>query len=146
MYGALDISTSGMIAQRIRLDVVTANTANQGVVRDASGNLNPYRRRDVLLASGGGPGGPGTTPFSRALGVRVAGIRIDQSPPTLREYNPSHPDAYTEGPYKGYVARSNVNPVMEQVNALEATRSYEANVSSAEATKQMLTAMLRLIG
>ena len=76
----------------------------------------------------------------------MAGIRVDQSPPALKEYNPTHPDAYTEGPYKGYVARSNVNPVMEQVNALEATRAYEANVSSAEATKQMLAAMLRLIG
>ena len=56
MYGALDISTSGMIAQRTRLDVVTANTVNQDVIRDAAGNLNPYRRRDVLLATGGGGG------------------------------------------------------------------------------------------
>jgi flagellar basal-body rod protein FlgC len=55
MYGSLDISTSGMIAQRTRLDVISANIANKGAILDADGNYNPFRRRMALLA----PGNPG---------------------------------------------------------------------------------------
>lgn len=142
MYGALDIAVSGMIAQRTRMDVITANTVNQNVVRDAQGNLNPYRRRDAVFTTGS----PGSSnPFARALGVHVSTIVVDQTPPALREYQPDHPDAYRDGPFRGYVATSNVNPVMEQVNSLEAARAYEANAAAAEATKQMMVAALRLL-
>lgn len=142
MYGSLDIATSGMIAQRARLDVITANTVNQSTLRDAQRNLAPYQRREAVFA----PGDPAArNGFARALGVHVQNIAVDQSPPLVREFKPEHPDAYREGPFKGYVAATNVNPIMEQINGMEAVRAYEANVVAAEATKQMMTAALRLL-
>lgn len=145
MFGALDISTSGMVAQRTRLEVVSANIANQGTLLDAQGRLSPYQRRFAVLA----PGNPGDAPGARpgdAPGVRVVDIAVDQSPPRLREYNPDSPVAFKDGPFKGYVAETNINSTIEQINAMEAVRAYEANVMAAEATKQMIAATLRLLG
>lgn len=142
MYGSLDISTSGMIAQRTRLEVVSANLANVGTLLDSSGRLNPYQRRAVQFSVGD----PSSTSVSgRALGVHVADISLDQTPVRPKEWDPNNPLAYTSGPYKGYVAETNVNTVVENVNAMEAVRAYEANVMAAEATKQMLASALRLL-
>jgi flagellar basal body rod protein FlgC len=52
VYGALDISTSGMIAQRTRVEAISANLANKDTMFDANGNVNPYRARRVFFASG----------------------------------------------------------------------------------------------
>lgn len=139
MYGALDISTSGMIAQRTRLEVIAANLANQGTLLDAEGKLSPYQRRIVRFAPAkAGRGG-------EVMGVRVAAIELDPTPPQPRKYDPESPYAYKDGPYKGYVAETNVNPVVEQINAVEAARAYEANIAAAEAIKQMTAQALRLI-
>ncbi|MBL8759367.1 MAG: flagellar basal body rod protein FlgC [Phycisphaerae bacterium] len=143
MYGALDISTAGMLVQRTRVEVASANIAGAGAVRDADGNLNPYRRRTALIAAGDPEG---RSEFARQFGVRVAEIAVDDAPAQPRRYDPDHPDAYPDGPYKGYVAESNVNTVLEQINAMEAARAYEANVVAAEVTKQMMAVALRLIG
>lgn len=142
MYGSLDISTSGMIAQRVRLTAIASNIANRGTVLDAEGRVNPYRARQVMLASGDPSA---RSARGRELGVHVAEIALDTTPIRPREYNPDSPFAFKEGPYVGYVAETNVNPVVEQVNALEASRAYEANVVAAEATKQMLAQALRLL-
>lgn len=142
MYGLLDISTSGMVAQRVRLETITANIVNAGTLRDAQGNLSPYRRRVVQFA----PGDPSSSsPFARQLGVHVQSIELDATPAQPREYDPDHPDAYKDGPFKGYVASTNVNTTIEQINALEATRAYEANATVAEASKQMVNQALRLL-
>ncbi|MFN0011069.1 MAG: flagellar basal body rod protein FlgC [Phycisphaerales bacterium] len=142
MYGALDISTSGLIAQRTRIDAIAANQANQDTLRDSAGNLNPFRRRLVVLAAGAPDS---TNADARELGVHVREIVLDDSPVQPKEYDPDHPDAYQDGPFKGYVAMTNVDPVMEQINALEAGRAYEANIVAAETTKAMFTQMLRLL-
>jgi flagellar basal-body rod protein FlgC len=142
MFGSLDIATSGMVAQRTRLEVITANIVNANTLRDAQGRLNPYRRRVVQFA----PGDPSATnPFAQQLGVHVRAIELDPTPPQPKEYDPDSPDAYPDGPYKGYVASTNVSSTIEQINALEATRAYEANVVAAEASKQMVNQALRLI-
>ena len=52
MYGALDISTSGLVAQRTRLEVISANLANVDSILDAEGNYAPYRRRAAMFAAG----------------------------------------------------------------------------------------------
>jgi flagellar basal-body rod protein FlgC len=141
MYGMLDVSTSGMVAQRIRLTAIAANIANKDAVLDEKGQVNPYRARQVLLA----PGNPSAgTARGREFGVHVASIEVDQSPYNLT-YDPSSPLAYKDGPNRGYVPSSNVNTVVEQVNALEAGRAYEANVVAAEATKTMMAQALRLL-
>lgn len=141
MYGALDISTSGMIAERTRMTVISANLAHRNTILDSEGNVNPYRRREVYFA----PGDPSSrTAMGRALGVHVAEIRANEE--AIRyEYQPSSPYAYRDGPRKGYVPIPDIDPITEQVNALEAARAYEANVAAAEATKSMMAQALRLI-
>ncbi len=142
MYGSLDISTSGMIAQRTRLQVIAANIANRNAILDSAGNVDPYRRRIIGLA----PGDPtAKTPEGREMGVHVAAIDLDPSPLQMQEYAPDSPYAYKSGPNAGYVPGTNVNPVWEQVNAMEASRAYEANVVAAEATKTMMGQALRLL-
>lgn len=137
MYGALDISTSGMIAQRTRLDSISANVANRNTILDAQGRVNPYRRREVHFA----PGDPASASAQgRKFGVHVSRIVADQD--AVRwTYDPSSRFANAQG----YVPMPDINPVVEQINAMEAVRAYEANVVAAEATKSMLAQALRLI-
>ncbi len=142
MFGSLDISTSGMIAQRERMASIAANIANRNTVLDADGNVNPYRRRMVHFA----PGDPSaSTAEGRSMGVHVAKIEIDQSDFNY-EWDPTNPYAFKDGPRAGYVPSPNVNSVVEQINAMEASRAYEANVVAAEATKTMLAQALRILG
>jgi flagellar basal-body rod protein FlgC len=138
MYGTLDISTSGMIAQRTRLTAISANLANQNSVMPDG---TPYRARRVMFS----PGDPvASDPDARELGSHVSGIEIDQSPFNLR-WDPGNPNAIKEGAEKGYVRISNVNPLVEQINAMQASRAYEANAAAAETTKTMMAQALRLI-
>lgn len=137
MYGSLDISTSGMIAQRTRLEAITANIANKDSIVDASGRNNPYQRKTVFFA----PGDPtAKTAAGRQMGVHVATI---QSEPIFDpRYEPQNPLADANG----YVKYPAVNVVFEQLNAYEAQRAYEANIAAAEATKTMAAQALRLLG
>src|SRR5262245_12151814 len=113
MYGSLDVAVSGMIAQRTRLDVITANVANKDAILDSNNEVNPYRRRIALFA----PGDPtAKTAEGRKFGVHVSDIALDPTPFEPRVYDPTSPYAYKDGPYKGYIAGTNVNPVMEQID------------------------------
>jgi len=133
MFGSLDISTSGLVAQRTRLEVVSANIANTNTIEDAEGNYAPFRRRFATIAAGDPSRG------SR-LGVHVNSIEQDRSP-FVRRHEPGHKFADAEG----YVNYPNVNTQLEQINAMEASRAYEANVIAAEATKAMLRSALELL-
>ncbi len=136
MFGTLDVSASALTAQRIRMDTVAANIANLNTTRDADGNLNPYRRRFVVFGTGqGGHGADATKP-----GVHVQKIGLDQSPFEMK-YDPDNDDA---GP-DGYVRLPNINMATEFVNAIEASRAYEANITTMEVTKSMINASLRLL-
>ncbi len=134
MFGALDISTSGMLAQRVRLNVISGNLANQFSTMDAEGNAAPYRRRIPVFA-------PGDPAEGSDLGVHVREIMLDQSP-FRQVFEPNHPAANAEG----YVSYPNVNPMVEMINAIEASRAYEANITAAEASKSMVNQALRLLG
>ncbi len=149
MYGALDISVSGLEAQRARLNVISANIANSEAILDANGEANPYRRRIALFAAGGqDPSGrPGST--DGRPGVRVSEVALDTAP-FRAVWNPTHPAAAREddpskGVKAGYVYYPNVDREVEMVNALEALRSYEANIAAADASKSMMSTALRLI-
>lgn len=133
MFNALDTSTSALVAQRTRMNVIAANIANQNSVIDADGNYNPFRRRIAILASGDPASGSDR-------GVHVREMKIDPSP-YQKKYEPGHPHADEQG----YVNYPNISPVIEQINALEASRAYEANITAAEATKNMMQTSLRLI-
>jgi flagellar basal-body rod protein FlgC len=132
MFGALDISTSGLVAQRVRLNTIAQNIANADTTRDAAGRLSPYRRRVPLFAEAMDRAG-------RPRGVTVSQVATDPSD-FRKVYQPGHPDAVD-----GYVTYPNVELATEYVNALEATRAYEANITAIEATKAMLSASLRLL-
>ncbi len=133
MYGSLDISTSALIAQRTRMDVISANVANKTSLFNEAGEYEPYRRRTVLLGTGDPDSGS-------KMGVHIAAIEFDQSD-LLKKYQPSSPYADDDG----YVLYPNVNTVIETMNAMEASRSYEANITAIEATKSMMSAALRII-
>lgn len=139
MYGLLDISTSGMIAQRTRLTAISANIANRFSV-NADGT--PYRAKMVFFEAGNDSA---QTAEGRKYGVQVAQIADDPTPFALR-WDPTHPRAIKEGPQTGYVQESNVNPILEQVNAIQASRAYEANAVAAETSKAMIQQALRLLG
>ncbi len=134
MFGALDISTSGLVAQRTRMDTIAENMANQHSTMDANGNYAPFRRRLAVFS----PGDPAT---GNDMGVHVREIMHDPAP-FRKVHEPGHPHADEQG----YVEYPNVDPMMEMVNAIEATRAYEANITAAEATKAMIDSALRLLG
>lgn len=133
MFDALDIGASALTAQRIRMDTIAGNVANINTTRNAAGEPIPYRRRFVLFS-------PGRPNAPDAPGVRVHRIGIDQSPFRM-VFDPGHADADKEG----YVKYPNIDLAIEQVNMIEASRAYEANVTMMETTKAMINSTLRLI-
>jgi flagellar basal-body rod protein FlgC len=136
MFETLDISASGLQAQRVRMDTIAANIANLNTTRNAQGQAIPYRRRFAVFASGLASRGEN----AGKPGVHVGQIKQDDSP-FQKRFQPGHPDA---GP-DGMVLYPNIDLSIEFVNALEASRAYEANVTTMEVTKNMMNATLRLL-
>ena len=141
MIPALDISTSALVAQRIRLDTVSSNLANlTSLERDESGNMQPYQARYVVFQTD-----EATETKQGAIGVKVASVQTEQIEPLYR-WQPSHPYSIKDGPKKGYVAYPRVNMTAEMVDALVATRAYEANIGAMELSKNMAQQSLRILG
>ncbi|KLE00751.1 flagellar basal body rod protein FlgC [Aliarcobacter butzleri] len=134
-FDGYNVATSGMSAQRTRINVVSANIANAKTTHTAEGG--PYKKQevvfeDVLVANTSKrtnandvetTNSPLSESSLRGVGVRKI-IQSDAKP--VLKYDPTHPDANE----KGYVAYPDINPVIEMVNLIEAMRSYEANVTS----------------
>lgn len=133
MFGALDISTSALVAQRTRMEIISANIANREAIYDANGNYNPFRRRIAMFA----PGDPTT---GNSQGVHVSRIELDQAP-FRKVYDPGHPSADEQG----YLGLPNIDPAYEMINAIDAKAAYDANITAAEATKSMMQSALRLL-
>lgn len=133
MFDALDISASALLAQRARMDTIAANVANIDTVRGENGEKAPYRRRFVVF-------GTGQANDPAAPGVHVKSVEFDPSP-FRKMYDPGHPDADANG----YVQYPNVDLAIEQVNMIDASRAYEANITMMETTKAMINSTLRLI-
>lgn len=140
MINALDISTSGLVAQRIRLNAISSNMANMSTLRNENGEVEPYQARFPIFQTSDEV----TTPYGTS-GVEVAAIETEQVEPNYK-FQPNHPLAIKEGKWKGYVAYPNINMVNEFVDALEATRAYEANIGVIEATKSMGNQTLKIVG
>ncbi len=163
MFGGLQISASGMHAQRIRQNVISSNLANVETTRTEEGG--PYRRQHVVFKAESGNQdtriinreshmqGESThsshmrippSPYIQTKnffgnGVEVAEIRKDSRPPKM-VYDPSHPDANGQG----YVEKPNINPIKEMTNMIAATRAYEANVTAFNSSKSMLLEALKI--
>jgi flagellar basal-body rod protein FlgC len=139
VFGSLDISTSALVAQRTRLDVIAGNIANAQSTRRLDGQPGAYKRRYVTFAPGRTDAGE-----SGAPGVRVASVSEDRSPGRL-VHDPDHPDAIRSGPRAGYVEYPNVDMAVEMIDAIEAARAYEANITAIDVTKKMITSTLRIL-
>jgi flagellar basal-body rod protein FlgC len=137
MFDAMEISSSGLSAQRTRMKVISSNIANINTTRTPSGG--PYRRRDVIFGAL-----PAEKNFQEELvsqtvdkgnrHVKVLGVVEDSRAPKLK-YDPNHPDANEEG----YVALPNIDIAEEMINMMISKRSFEANIAAINATKNMIT-------
>ena len=139
MITALDISTSALVAQRSRLDVISGNLANMSTTRDENGNIQPYQARFVVFQTA-----EELQTAQGAVGVKVGSVETETVEPNYK-YQPNHPHAIKTGKWKGYVAYPSVDMTAEFVDALEATRAYEANVGVIEVTKSMGQQTLRIL-
>ena len=138
---ALDISASGMKAQRTYMNVISMNLANAKTTRTSEGG--PYRRKTVAFAAT-----PIANPFDSAMqdaesrelkGVTVRGI-VNDKRPMKKVLEPGHPDADKDG----YVSYPDINVVEEMANMITTMRSYEANVQAIQDTKAMFTKALQI--
>ncbi|HID74767.1 MAG TPA: flagellar basal body rod protein FlgC [Planctomycetaceae bacterium] len=134
MIPALDVSTSALVAQRVRMNVISSNLANLSTTHNEAGEPVPYQPRYVVFQTDDSVGAYG------AVGVKVRAVQIDKVPPRLK-YEPGHPDANAEG----YVAYPNINMMTEFTDAMEAARAYEANLGAMEITKDMVQQTLRIL-
>ena len=141
-FSSLDVSASGMSAQRMRMDLISQNIANANTTRTQDGT--PYRRQTLLLGTNV------NSTFSNHLTgaakdmlqdgkVKIQGIVEDQSD-FKRVYEPDNPEADEEG----YVLYPNVDIVTEMVDMISASRSYEANVTASTASKNMAMQALNI--
>ena len=135
MFTAFDVSTSALVAQRTRLNAISSNLANMSTTRNERGEPVPYAPRFVtfqtdtdLTTTGGGQG------------VKIASVEHANVEPDMK-YNPGHPDANAEG----YVAYPNIDMTTEFVDALQATRAYEANIGVIEITKDLGQRTLQIL-
>ncbi len=135
-FRSINVSASGLTAERLRMDIISKNIANAETTRTSAGT--PYRRQVPIFMEQKG------SSFSDILseakgqyvsgnGVEVSAIKEDTSA-FKRLYNPGHPDADSEG----YVLMPNVDGVTEMINLISASRGYEANVTAMNATKSMV--------
>lgn len=139
---SINVSASGLTAEKLRMDVISKNIANANTTRTANGT--PYRRQVVVFEGAGS-----NVPFSQYLsdasrsmiggGVKVKGIIEDKTPFKL-VYEPGHPDADE----KGYLKMPNVDVMTEMVNMITASRAYEANVTAMNTSKSIAMKALEI--
>ncbi len=131
LFRIFDVSSSAMHAQSARLNAVASNLANAESVTSSNGQ--PYRAKQVVFQAAQVGGG------KSALGVKVAGIVEDQSPPKMM-FDPRHPLADANG----YVAMPNVNAIEEMTNMISASRSYQTNLEVMNTAKTLLMRTISL--
>ncbi len=135
MFKSLDVSTSALIAERQRMNTISENLANLNTTRDADGKPSAFQRRFVTFAAQESDGSP-----SAPVGVTYH-VSIDTASPPRRVYQPGHPDADKSG----YVNYPSIDMMTEFVNAVEASRAYQANVAAIDLTKQIANLSLRIL-
>lgn len=136
------VSSSGMAAQRMRMNTIASNIANINTTQTPEGG--PYRRKDVVFeampdAKNFGEIITSADPAGSFQRVQVTDVISDRKAP-LPKYEPDHPDANADG----YVAYPNINLMEEMTNMIQASRSYEANVTALQASKDMALSALEI--
>lgn len=134
---AVSAAATALAAERQRIEVAVSNLANAESTRGPDGQ--PYRRRDVVLASAPMETFDRSLSRATATGVQVAAVVDDQSSPRQR-YEPSHPDANQDG----YVSLPNVDPAEEMVDMMGAARAYQANLTAINLIRDTVQKALEL--
>ena len=138
MFDVLKISSSGLHAQRVRMETIATNLANIHTTRTEEGG--PYKKQNVVIGSSDASGGG----FRGVLSKKLEGVQVEEitesEKPFEKTYDPGHPDADRDG----YVTLPNVNVLEEMTDMVSATRSYEANVNVINTTKHMLLKSLEI--
>lgn len=147
LFSSINISGSGLSAQRLRMDVISNNIANVNTTRGTDGSF--FKKSNVILRPKNdervyrSPFLPERLKTGPGTGVKV--IEIKESTEQARlVYDPDHPDAIKSGPKKGYVEYPNVNVVTEMVDMISATRAYEANIAAVQNSKSMFAKALEI--
>ena len=142
LFSAVNISATGLSAQRLRMDVIGNNIANATTTRNTNGD-GPFRRDRVILTPVNlrtkwkSPVYPFGLSPGEGKGVKVMKIEKDMSPLRLT-YDPTHPDAIQIGPKKGYVEMPNVNIVTEMTDMISTQRAFEMNAKVLQGVDQIL--------
>jgi flagellar basal-body rod protein FlgC len=137
LTNAIAASGSALTAERVRIEAAVSNLANAESTRGPDGQ--PYRRRDVVLESQSIDSFDAALGRVNAAGVRVAAVVEDQGP-LRRRYEPSHPDADSDG----FVALPNVDPAEEMVDMLGAARAYQANLTAISLIRDLIQRALEI--
>jgi flagellar basal-body rod protein FlgC len=143
MFRALEISASGLVAQRIRMDTIAGNIAHVNTTVDENGQPVPFQRRLVVMHAAANPSASSSSSagIGPGIGVRPE-VQLDTLAPPRIVHQPGHPQADDQGNVK----YPNINIVTEFVNALEAGRAYEANVTAMELSRDLTQNTFRLLG
>ena len=155
LFTGINISTSALTAQRLRLDLIANNIANLNTTNTGqttpAGNPVPYSRQMAILTTRPAEKDFSTVFKGARLGLNSQGVQVKQvvesDKPYRLEYEPDSPDAAKEeelGVPVGYVRYSNVNIVEEMIDMISASRSYEANVTALNASKSMAMKALEI--
>lgn len=137
LFDGYDVATSGMSAQRTRINIVSSNIANANTTRTDNGG--PYKKQNVVfeevLLEASKQTKKSNTENIDPLALRGVSVKeiIQAKDQPVMKYEPEHPDANEDG----YVAYPNINPVIEMTDLIEAIRSYEANVAAFKGQKDL---------
>lgn len=141
LLSSLKISSSGLAANKKRMEAISSNIANAQTTRTDEGG--PYRRKSVVFGAE-----PARDSFAdilegelgeNAQKVHATEVISTNRAPILK-YEPNNPDANDQG----YVAYPNINVMEEMADMIAASRSYEANISALNTTKSMALKALEL--
>jgi flagellar basal-body rod protein FlgC len=148
LFTTINTASTGLTAQRTRLDVISNNIANVDTTRTTEGG--PFRRSRVVFRPRvsqpywRSPFLPTFLKEQIGRGVRVVKVEKDYDAEVRLVYDPTHPDAIKSGPRQGYVEYPNVNVVNEMVDMISASRAYEANVAIMNGSKSMFLKALEI--
>jgi flagellar basal-body rod protein FlgC len=140
IFQTLQISSSALKAQQIRLNTISSNIANMETTRTPEGG--PYKKKTVIFQTA--PVSTFDKQLSHSMQDVVKGVEVSKivtiNSPAKKIYDPSHPDAGADG----YVSMPNVNLLKEMADMMTATRAYEANVTTVQSAKRMALKALEI--
>ena len=138
---SMQVSASGLTAERLRLDVISNNLANVNTTRGADGL--PYRRQEVIFAARQGGGNSFASQLASARGIQApqdgagAGVQVSEIRPDMSNFKVLHDPGNPDADKDGNVKMPNIEPIIEMVDMMAATRAYEGGVTAITAAKQM---------